>query len=149
MRIEDLPEPFQKQARAAIGRREGDFRDRVASEMRKGVKQVPARASHPDGDRLNGLEAQYAIRLEDMKRNGEIVEYWIHPGALRLGTTRRRYEPDFLVQFKDRLEYHETKGFMREDAREKIRDAAREYWTIKFVLVRQVRGAWKFEEVKP
>jgi len=119
------------------------------------AKQEPARTKHPKTEGLNNLETGYYHYLKGLKEQGAIMEFWVHPGSLRLGHDRH-YRPDFLVQLADRLEYHETKGeYFREDSKEKIRNAAREFWTIRFVIVRfeaksegELRS-WTFEEVKP
>lgn len=61
-----------------------------------------------------------------------------------------RYTPDFMtIDELGCLTAWECKGFMRDDARVKLRVAARQFPFIKFVLVTKAGGTFKREEVKP
>lgn len=109
-------------------------------------EQIPPVAP-PDDDRLNKLERRYRDYLEGRKRAGEIVEYVVHPGSLRLGFNNR-YEPDFLVQFPRHVEIHDTKGYMQEDSYEKIKNAAERFWIFRFVVVTWSKSAgWEYREI--
>lgn len=59
-----------------------------------------------------------------------------------------RYTPDFWT-LGCSLHAHEVKGFMRDDARVKLKVAARMYPMIQFTLVERIKGEWKFTDVKP
>ncbi len=84
---------------------------------------------------MNKLEASYAQELERRKMEGEI-EWWAYEAVTLKLADRCRYTPDFLVLLANgELECHETKGFMRDDARVKLKVAA-EQFPIRFVLVR-------------
>lgn len=100
-----------------------------------------------DADRMNGLEARYAGRLEAMKRAGKLVCWKFEEIKLRLacGTF---YTPDFFLMLPDgSVGFHETKGFWRDDARAKIKIAAGLYPMFFFVAVRweAKARAWSFE----
>lgn len=90
------------------------------------------------------LEHDYALELEQQRQAGKIRLWQYEPAGskLRLGH-RCFYQPDFrIVDTFGAVEYHEVKGWMREDARVKLYAAASRY-PERFFLVRQVRGAWR------
>jgi hypothetical protein len=61
-----------------------------------------------------------------------------------------RYTPDFFFLTQDgKLHAHETKGFFREDAKVKIRVAARLFPFISFTVVTKEKGEWKLAPVSP
>jgi hypothetical protein len=103
-------------------------------------------ARHKPGE-LNGLEKAYASLLEARRLAGEILRYDFEPVALRLAN-RTTYTPDFRVILSDlREEYHEVKGFLRDDAWVKLKIAA-ELHPYAFFLCRREKGQWQIEEVK-
>jgi hypothetical protein len=76
-----------------------------------------------DKDRLydNDTERAYAMHLEAERQAGRIEHWWPKPAKFRLAKSDF-YEPDFMVQMPDGLIcVHETKGFMMEDALQKIK----------------------------
>lgn len=76
---------------------------------------------------MNKTEAAYAALLESYKKEGDILDYMYEAYTLKLGKDCR-YTPDFAVILKDgELEFHEVKGFWREDAKAKLRTAARQF----------------------
>lgn len=98
-------------------------------------------------ERMNKLEARYAMRLEELRRAGKIVFWKFEAVALRLAN-RTTYNPDFYLMLADgSLGFHETKGFWRDDARAKIKIAAEQFPEWFFVAVQWNSKArdWKFE----
>jgi hypothetical protein len=98
---------------------------------------------------LNKTELAYYRYLQALKYP------WIGVQCinLRLGT-KCFYRPDFLVCGPNgRMQVHETKGFMRDDARVKIIAAATMYPVFDFFLIRKAKAKsgtdWDIEEVKP
>jgi len=90
----------------------------------------------------NAWERQYADHLEAKRVRGEILRWDYEPETLRLAD-RTTLCPDFRVVLPDGLiEFHEVKGFRREDAMIKIKVAA-ELHPYKFVLVQKVKGCWQ------
>ncbi len=75
---------------------------------------------------MNKTEAAYAMLLDARKRNGEVLAYWYESVTVKLADGVR-YTPDFSVLLRDgSFELHEVKGgFIRDDARIKLRVAAR------------------------
>lgn len=70
------------------------------------------------------LEERYQAHLADRVRRGEIASFAYEPEKLRLadGTF---YTPDFrVVTAEGFVQFHETKGFMREAARIRLNVAA-------------------------
>ena len=83
---------------------------------------------------MNGMEKKYAAYLELRRITGEILEWRFEPLKLKLAT-KTYYTPDFLLLMPDRrIELHETKGFMEEDANVKIK-VAREMFASIFTIV--------------
>lgn len=96
---------------------------------------------------MNKLEARYADALTARLLAGEIVAYWFERFTFKLADDTR-YTPDFMVQLPDgTLEAHETKGFMEEDAKVKIKVFA-EAFPFRCVVVRAKAkrdgGGWDF-----
>lgn len=61
-----------------------------------------------------------------------------------------RYTPDFAwVNLIGKFEFIEVKGFWRDDARVKIKVAARMFPWAKFKAVKRVKNEWNFEEINP
>jgi hypothetical protein len=94
--------------------------------------------------KMNKLEQAYALRLDAMKFNREIAGYEFEGHKLRLAD-KTSYTPDFVVWLPDgRVEYHETKGFERDDAAVKFKTAAEKYPYARFLMVRKATGgAWE------
>ncbi len=103
---------------------------------------------------MNGLERAYADVLKARAERGEIRE-WKYE-AVTLVVARpptalpSRYTPDFFVVNADgEVEFHETKGFMRDDAALKLKMAAEQY-PFRFLLLKKAAkrdgGAWTTKE---
>ena len=96
---------------------------------------------------MNGTEAKYAWILEGRRLAGEIQRYEFEKITLKLGADCR-YTPDFYVVNREgEIEFHEVKGFFRDDAKVKIKVAA-ENFPFRFYLARLVKGGWDIEEIK-
>ena len=97
------------------------------------IKKTVGRPRHEAGV-MNGMEKKYAAYLELRRITGEILEWRFEPLKLRLAP-KTYYTPDFLLLMPDRrIELHETKGFMEEDANVKIK-VAREMFASIFTIV--------------
>lgn len=100
---------------------------------------------------MNGTERRRAVELEAMKRAGAIHDWRFESLTLVLAPGCR-YTPDFLVIEHDGgMRIEETKGFWRDDARAKIKVAARLFPWFRFSALR-VRpqkdgGGWNVEEI--
>lgn len=108
---------------------------------------MKARATLRDRMRgANKLEREYSQILELMVRSGELKSWSYESIRLRLADGAF-YTPDFLVVTADeRIEIHETKGFMREAARVRIKVAA-ELHPFEFFLIRKEAGQWTKQPV--
>ena len=100
-------------------------------------------------DGMNGTERDFAIQLEARKRAGDIREWFFEGMTLKLADDCR-YTPDFMVIDKDcTILFMETKGFWREDAKIKIKVAAKMY-PFKFTAHKKIPikqgGGWTEEE---
>jgi len=98
---------------------------------------------------MNRTEAAYRDRLEILKRAGEILWYEFEAIKIRLAD-KTFYTPDFaVVTANGDLEFHEVKGFFRDDARVKIKVAA-EHFPAKFIVIkaraRSLGGGWEIKE---
>lgn len=92
---------------------------------------------------MNKLERRYADHLEMLRSTHSDIERWDYePEKLRLAEGAW-YTPDFRIIFKDgTVEFHETKGFMREAAHVRLKVAADQHPYI-FRLVRWVNKQWE------
>lgn len=89
---------------------------------------------------MNGLEREYASQL-DLRRHGGDVCTWLFESVKLKLADNTHYTPDFMVQLADgTIEFHETKGFWRDDARVKLKVAAERYPMFPFVVVQKVKG---------
>lgn len=95
------------------------------------------------------LERAYADRLDLLVKLGEIRAWRYEPTKFHLAN-RCTYTPDFEVEMLDgKIEYHETKGWGREDAIIKLKMAARLNQDHVFKLVKRERSRWIIKIVKP
>lgn len=95
---------------------------------------------------MNGTERARAIVLEAQKRDGQLADWRFESVTLKLAPDCR-YTPDFYKLHNDgSVEFEETKGFWRDDAKVKIRVAARLFPEFRFVALKLTRGTWTPEE---
>lgn len=92
-------------------------------------------------DGMNKTEAAYAAYLELLKKAGEVVAYRYEPCALKLAP-KTTYTPDFLVIYPGHMEFHEVKGFERDDAIVKFKVAAEMFPWFGFKMVKKVKGGF-------
>lgn len=102
----------------------------------------------------NKTEAAYAEYLRLQKIGGHILDFRFEPMRLVLRHAQpgkakgMTYTPDFLVVYSDRFEFHEVKGFWRDDARAKIKMAAEIFPWFRFLAVKRgsnKTGQWEIE----
>jgi hypothetical protein len=110
-----------------------------------------ARYTKPGEDGMNKLERRYAAHLAILKAAGEIHDWAFQPEKFRLANKGDAcfYTPDFRLLLNDgTVEFHDTKGFMEEDALIKIKwfVAAHPY---PLVVVRWVKGNWQMDRYEP
>lgn len=106
------------------------------------VKKGP-RPRHIKG-KMNGTEERYAADvLTPGKLAGEVLDWRFEAIKLRLADNTF-YEPDFIVVTPELFEIHEVKGHWEDDARVKIKVAARLYPWLRFVAVKYDSKAKRF-----
>lgn len=89
----------------------------------------------------NKLEASWMATLQARLLAGKIKAFYFEAITLQLADGVR-YTPDFFIIHNDNsVEINETKGFMREDARVKLRVAANTYRHWKVLLIQWDRKA--------
>lgn len=96
---------------------------------------------------MNKLEAKYAEFLESERLAGLILGWRYESEKFRLAD-RTWYLPDFMVILPNGMvEFHEVKGFWRDDARVKIKVAAELFWeyTFKACTFDTKSKNWSFE----
>lgn len=111
------------------------------------LKPIAAKAKIIDrrAEQMNRLERQYSEYLEEQRVIGAIALWVYSPMKLRLADLTY-YSPDFMVIAQNgEVEFHETKGFMRDDANVKIKVAAEQFPWFTFVLVTRKKKEWRFE----
>ncbi len=107
------------------------------------IPKPRARVESSDG-RMNKTEAAYAGELELRRLAGEVAWFAFEAIKLRLAV-KTFYTPDFLVVLADgEVQFHEVKGFWREDARVKIKVAA-ELFPFAFIAICKTKGGWETE----
>lgn len=117
--------------------------------MRSQLQSMRARARPAPPGTMNKLETAWSEQLEAMKLGGDIVAWKYEPFTLILAK-RTTYKPDFLVvDAQGFIEIHEVKGHWEDDARVKIKIAARQFPWFRFVGLRRARGSWEREEFTP
>ena len=108
---------------------------------------TPRHASPAAG--LNKTELRYQHLLELMKHAGTIREHLRHESInLRLAT-KTWWRPDFpVITLDGRLEFHEIKGFWRDDARVKFKVAAELYPWFTFRVFVWQKGSGAFVQTE-
>lgn len=99
-----------------------------------------------DEEGLNQLERAWLRELRQRPSD------WlgIQPVGFKLASHRTRYHPDFVTLSNGRLTAWECKGpQFWDDAKVKLKVAARQYPFIRFVLVKRQEGRWIELEIKP
>jgi hypothetical protein len=98
---------------------------------------------------MNRLENSYAEHLDSLVAAGDIIWYAFEPIRLKLAE-KTYYCPDFLVCTANyELQVHEVKGYWHDDARVKIKVAAK-LFPFRFIAITQRPkkrgGGWEIEE---
>jgi hypothetical protein len=114
------------------------------------MTKAACRNVEPVRQRMNKTEAEYAQLLEFRRLAGEIKAWGFERIKLRLAD-RCWYTPDFdVLRIGGELEFHETKGFFREDARLKVKFAAKDFPRYRFIVLTRIPkrkgGGWAVEE---
>ena len=123
-----------------------DEQARRATERQARQRTTVSKSHEPQQQRaMNKWETMYAEELMQRKMNGEIQWFGYESIKLRLAKATT-YTPDFVVVLPDgRVEFHEVKGFWRDDARVKIKVAAELFPWARFVVVTRKHGEFKKE----
>lgn len=96
---------------------------------------------------MNKTEEAYSQVLEAERRQSYIRSWAFEAVTLKLADDCR-YTPDFMViNATDEVEFHETKGWERDDSKVKRRVAASTVFPFfRFFLVRKGKGGFEREE---
>ena len=98
---------------------------------------------------MNRTESKYAELLEAKRLAGEILYWEFERIKIRLGQSCY-YTPDFLViDAQGRIEFHEVKGFWRDDARVKSKVAAEAVPWAGWFAYQLKGGQWVEEDLNP
>jgi len=90
---------------------------------------------------MNKDEAAYAKELEALRLSGEIEGFAYEGMTLRLAP-KTSYTPDFLVVYHDGFEFHEIKGFERDDAIAKFKIAAEMFPWFGFKMIKKTKSGF-------
>lgn len=102
-----------------------------------------------DVAKLNKTERAYLGYIETLKKVGQFQWIGVQSTTFKLADDCR-YTPDFItLELDGKVTAREVKGFFRDDAKVKIKVAARMFPWVQFVLVRKIKGGWHHEPVKP
>lgn len=113
---------------------------------------IPPRRKEPGT--MNKLEEKYSRALDIWIKEGTILGYKYEAVKFKLAD-KTFYTPDFMVVYPDKIAFHETKGFMRDDANVKLKVVASLFPEFEFVLVQWIGGKvregipgkWDFREI--
>lgn len=112
----------------------------IAGNIATSIEVAPSKVE----DDLNKTERAF---LEKLRSENHA---WIGTQAVTLLLADHcRYTPDFVTVTDGALIAWEVKGFWRDDARVKIKVAARQFRFIRFVAVQRKGGAWTEEVIAP
>jgi len=99
------------------------------------------------------MERDWSAVLDLQLRAGEILEWHYERFRIVLTETvvlssRTSYTPDFVVYLPDgAMEFHEIKGYRRDDAMVKLRVAVSQNPRHQFKLIERKRGSWVISEL--
>ena len=98
-----------------------------------------------DEQKLNKTEIAYLEYLQVLKPQ------WLGVQCIKLKLAdNTTYTPDFwMLDHAGVLHAREVKGFWRDDARVKIKVAARQYPWARFTAASKTKHGWEHEEIKP
>lgn len=127
-------------------------RAEALSQLRK-IEKVPFKAPEPmtiqpttDEAKLNKTERAY---LEWLRSTGLFQWIGVQNVTLKLGDDTRYTCDFFAMTYDGEMTGREVKGFFRDDAKVKIKVAARMFPWIKFSVVKKDGSGWDHKEVKP
>lgn len=115
---------------------------------RPDVVDLKAMLNAPVGAEMNRAEAAFARTLI-VKQAAGIVHHWaFQPITFKLAFDLR-YTPDFMVLYTTGImEFVEVKGFEREDARDKFKQAATQHPWCRWRMVRRVKSTDEFNTIR-
>ena len=117
----------------------------LREQLKSGKSKVKAKSIYDPYK--NKTEKAYADYLEVLRLDREIRHWEYEPIRLKLAD-RTWYKPDFMVINNDmEIEFHETKGYMREAARVRINVAAEKYPFFIFYLIYSRKGGWDINQI--
>lgn len=106
---------------------------------------LPAFGSLKPLEKMNKTETAYDGHL--WAQRGRLYVWHRYEGITLKLADDTRYTPDFVVQaLSGQIELHECKGFWRDDARVKIKVAAKMFPFRFLAVTREKAGGWKVEE---
>ncbi len=124
---------------------EEQLRAHIGSQFVGTTKPLAQLEPKQRGSRMNKWEAEYDAELRVKWGAGVIQWYGFEAIKLRLADSTY-YTPDFAVMDAGKLEFHEVKGFWREDALVKFKVAA-EKFPFLFLALRKRKvcegGGWE------
>lgn len=142
MQLSDLPKHIQAQVYAQIQPKSEKQNDDNSEQARIPTKLDIKPSKHEEN--LNKTERAY---LDELRSNSDCLAIHIQAITLVLGYDCR-YTPDFItIDRNGACKAHEVKGFWRDDARVKIKVAARTYRWISFVAIQKKKSEWYYEEI--
>lgn len=130
---------------AEYRRRMGLTASKATPPARPAKGRLPAPGRSYSTEAMNQTEARYAGNLDALKHTGKVIDWKYESIKLRLAD-KTFYTADFFVLMADgSIEVHEVKGHWEDDARVKIKVAAKEYPWFKFVAVKAKKRDWEYE----
>ena len=135
----------------------------MANKKRTAAWVIRRRAKGRTGRKTKGepnkLESAYMAYLDILQSAGEIIAWQFERVTFTLtlarpatggepATRAHTYTPDFLVMMADnRIEFHDTKGFLDQKDYDKMKIAAEQSPWFRFVIVKKNGSSWNLREV--
>lgn len=137
----------------ALTRRSQQVLDAMLSSKKRDPREAMTRKGKASrwAPYKNQWEADYARELDAVGMAAGTILWWAYePVSLALPGRRHHYRPDFLVvrrainnarEVHEQIEFHEVKGRLRSDARNKLKTAAATHPWARFLLVSRASDA--------
>jgi len=113
------------------------------------ARPIMARGLRRKAGQMNKTEAAFSDYLRVQEIAGVVLCHRFEGVTLKIANDCR-YTPDFMaIGVGGEITFFEVKGFWRDDARVKIKVAARTFPEFRFVAVQRKAQQWVFEEFEP
>jgi hypothetical protein len=113
------------------------------------ARSIMARGLRRKAGQMNKTESAFSDHLRMQEIEGTVLCHRFEGVTLKIANDCR-YTPDFMVMgVGGEITFYEVKGFWRDDARVKIKVAARTFPEFRFIGVQKKGQHWIMEDFEP